>query len=764
MDGGVEQNTTMRSGGGKGAPSSRWPEMLFHVVILITPLVVPVSDALAATDPAAFDARTLLTLGINLGVIAFAIGTAIACLRATERARAAARVSAAEADRYRQSESTLDTVLAAEPQALLIVAESGPPELLVANLPVGLGVPRDAETLLTFEAWLDAPSASALELALQALADRGEAFNLMLSTLRDQFIEVDGRIAGRTIMLKLRDLFGRRLELAELAAKHRQLEDQVASLRALLDTQAVIAERARSESKPGIEARFRSFDRLATAFAVFDARQRLTHFNQAYVELWQLDAEWLETHPRDGEILDRLRQDRRLPEKADYRDWKKSWLASYGLNAQIEDQWHLPDGRTLHVIADSEGAGGVTYLYENVTERIGLESRYNALIQVQRETLDTLREGVAVFAPNGRLRLYNQAFAAIWQLNPRQLDKEPHIEEIIEWCRPLYDAPEEWERTKAAVTAIVAERRSYERQIDRLDGTVLACAALPLPDGGTLLAYHDVSDAKRVERALIERTEALEEAHRLKTTFVSHVSYELRTPLNSILGFAQLLATPAFGPLAYKQREYLNDILASGLTLRALIDDILDLTTLDAGTFELNLSPVSVREVIDAAANGVRERLKQNDMSLDIAIEPGIDQFVADGARVTQILYNLLSNAIGFSPAGGRIALNCRRENSMVALSVEDQGVGIPEDYQQTVFDRFESRPHGSRHRGTGLGLSIVKSLAELHCGTVTLTSAPGKGTRVKVLLPLTQEATTQAPKGEATDHAESRFKSSRAG
>ena len=252
---------------------------------------------------------------------------------------------------------------------------------------------------------------------------------------------------------------------------------------------------------------------------MFDARQRLTHFNQAYVELWQLDAEWLETHPRDGEILDRLRQDRRLPEKADYRDWKKSWLASYGLNAQIEDQWHLPDGRTLHVIADSEGAGGVTYLYENVTERIGLESRYNALIQVQRETLDTLREGVAVFAPNGRLRLYNQAFAAIWQLNPRQLDKEPHIEEIIEWCRPLYDAPEEWERTKAAVTAIVAERRSYERQIDRLDGTVLACAALPLPDGGTLLAYHDVSDAKRVERALIERTEALEEAHRLKTDF-----------------------------------------------------------------------------------------------------------------------------------------------------------------------------------------------------------------------------------------------------
>jgi signal transduction histidine kinase len=368
-----------------------------------------------------------------------------------------------------------------------------------------------------------------------------------------------------------------------------------------------------------------------------------------------------------------------------------------------------------------------------------------------------------VFDPNGRLRLYNRAFAALWHLNPRRLDSQPHIEEIIEACRELYDAPEEWERTKAAVTAIVSERRPYESQIDRPDGCVLACAALPLPDGGTLLTYNDVSDAKRMERALIERNEALEEADRLKSTFISHVSYELRTPLNSILGFAQLLASPAFGPLADKQREYVNDILASGITLRAIIDDILDLTTIDAGTLELNLSPVSVREVIDAAANGVRERLKQNDMTLDVSIEPGIDQFVADGARVTQILYNLLSNAIGFSPSGGKIALNCRREKSMVAFTVEDQGVGIPEEYQKAVFERFESRPHGSRHRGTGLGLSMVKSLAELHGGTVDLSSVPGKGTRVKVLLPLTHEPKPHDQKGEA--HLdEPRYKSSRAG
>jgi signal transduction histidine kinase len=721
----------------------------FSVLLLLLPL----EAAMAASEQPAFDARTLLTLGINLGIIAFAVGTAIACLRATERARKAEAEAQVEAERYRLSESTLETLVAAEPQALLTVAESGEAELVVATLPPALGVPRDTGGLLSFAAWLDASSAQVLDDAIDALAAQGEPFNLMLRTQRDRYVEVDGRTTGRTIVLKVRDLAGQRLEFADLAARHRQLEEQVASLRGLLE------EASNAETKPSLETRFRSFDRLATAFAVFDAEQRLTHFNQAYVELWQLDPEWLATHPRDGEILDRLRQARRLPEKADYRQWKKGWLGSYGSNAQVEDQWHLPDGRTLHVVADSEGEAGVTYLYENVTERLGLESRYNALIEVQRETLDTLREGVAVFAPNGRLRLYNRAFATIWRLNPRQLDGEPHIEEIIASCRVLYDAPEEWDGIKEAVTAIVAERVAYERQFDRLDGSVLACAVLPLPDGGTLLTYVDVSDAKHAERALIERAEALEAADRLKTAFISHVSYELRTPLTNIIGFSELLASPIAGPLTERQRDYLGDIRLSGRTLLAIIDDILDLATIDAGTLELKLSPVKVREVIEQAVQGVEERLKQNNVALDISIEPGVDTFVADGRRVTQMLYNLLSNAIGFSEAGGNIALGCGRQNSMIAFTVEDQGVGIPADYQQTVFDRFESRSHGSRHRGAGLGLSIVKSLAELHGGTVSLDSAPGRGTRVTVLLPLKQE-----PAGEADELDEPLYQSSRAG
>lgn len=751
----------MRTSGGKAAPLSRWAEVPFRIFAIGVPLIsVPVGAAAAADDTGLLDPRTLLTLGVVLGLIAFAVGTAVACLRARERARKAEAVALTEAERYRRSESTLGTLLAAEPQVLLTVAETGEPNVLVASLPPAFGVPHDAYGLLSFERWLDPDSAEALEDALRALADRGESFNLMLRTGRDRYVEADGRTAGRTLVLKVRALAGPRLDTVELAARHRQLEEQVVALRRLLD-EANRNEPPRAEPKPSLETHFRSFDRLATAFAVFDAKQRLTHFNQAYVELWQLDPEWLQTGPRDGEILDRLRQARRLPEKADYRDWKQTWLSRYGTNAQSEDQWHLPDGRTLHVVADSEGEAGVTYLYENVTERLALESRYNALIQVQRETLDTLREGVAVFAPDGRLRLYNRAFATLWRLSPRQLDAEPHIEEVIDWCRVLYDAAEDWERIRTAVTAIVPGRVPFEKEFDRADGTVLACAALPLPDGGTLLTYNNVSDAKHAERALIERAEALEAADRLKTAFISHVSYELRTPLTNIIGFSELLASPAAGPMTDRQRDYLNDIRQSGRTLLAIIDDILDLATIDAGTFELKLSPVRVRDVIDQAVQGVDERLKQNGVKLEIAVAPGVETFVADGKRVTQILYNLLSNAIGFSEPGGRIALRCGREGQMIAFTVEDEGAGIPADYQQAVFDRFESRSHGSRHRGAGLGLSIVKSLAELHGGSVALTSAPGRGTRVTVRLPLTQKAPGEVEQAEIEAP---RFKSSRAG
>jgi signal transduction histidine kinase len=496
-------------------------------------------------------------------------------------------------------------------------------------------------------------------------------------------------------------------------------------------------ETAQDELTRHVAAYERTLDRVATAVAIFGPDQRLTFYNEAYRKLWTLDDSWLATKPTDSQILDRLRELSRIPEVVNYRDWKAKILASYQTGAEYEDWWHLLDGRTIHVSSSQRPDGGLTYLYADVTERFALESRYNALINAQRETLDGLKEGVAVFATDGRLKLHNSALAQIWRLPRSRLHEGPHIDEIISHCVPLYDDLGTWAGISRAVTGISDRRQPLEGQMTRTDQTVIDFAVAPLPDGATLITFADVTDSKRYERALIERNEALVAGDRLKSQFISHVSYELRTPLTNIIGFSELLSSPRTGELNGKQREYLNDISASSRTLLAIINDILDLTTIDAGAMELKLTPVRVPEVVNAAVLGVRDRASRARLNIDIRIADDAQEFIADESRVRQVLYNLLSNAIGFSKPGDPIKVEAWREAGMMGFVVEDRGVGIPKEEQGRVFERFETRSHGSKHRGAGLGLSIVKSLVELHGGTMGLESESGRGTRVTVHFPI---------------------------
>jgi signal transduction histidine kinase len=274
---------------------------------------------------------------------------------------------------------------------------------------------------------------------------------------------------------------------------------------------------------------------------------------------------------------------------------------------------------------------------------------------------------------------------------------------------------------------------------------VLDGAAVPLPDGGTLVTFRDVSDSVRVERALIERNEALLAADALKNAFVGHVSYELRSPLTTIIGFAQLLDDPVIGPLNQKQREYVRHINESSAALLAIINDILDLATIDAGAMVLDLGEVDVRSAVEAAVEGVRARAVERGIKLDIRLPAQIGGFVADEKRVRQVLFNLLSNAVGFSPSGETVSLSAERRPDSVVFRIVDRGPGIPPVLKERIFKRFETHPLGSHHRGAGLGLSIVRSLMALHGGSVAIDSEPGKGTVAVCVFPTYAAAGSQA-------------------
>jgi signal transduction histidine kinase len=503
---------------------------------------------------------------------------------------------------------------------------------------------------------------------------------------------------------------------------------------------ATEAELMRAELRRMLDAHRRTLDQLATGVAIFASNQRLGFYNAAYRLLWDLDPDFLDQRPTDSAVLDQLRATRKLPDDQDFRQWKNALHDAYRAVEAREHMWHLPDGRALRVVTTPNPEGGVIYLFDDVTERLDLERRYDALIRVQGETLDNLTEAVAVFGSDGRLRLYNPVFAGMWRLSSDMLSERPHIESVSEWTRPLHGEHPIWQRLRATVTAI-DNREPVIGRLDRPDGKVAHCATIPLPDGATLVTFQDVTDTVNVERALREGNEALEAADKLKTNFVHHVSYELRSPLTNIIGFAHFLGDPLTGPLTDKQREYLGYITVSTNALLAIINNILDLATIDAGTMTLNLGSVDIRNTMEAAAEGVQDRLVKNGIRLEIRAAPDIGSFVADERRVRQSLFNLLANAVGFSPGGEIVTFAAQRRTDAVVFSVTDRGPGIPAEVQDKVFDWFETHSLGSGHRGTGLGLSLVRSFVELHGGSVTLESTVGRGTTVTCVFPLDQAA-----------------------
>jgi signal transduction histidine kinase len=691
---------------------------------------------------------------------------------------------------------------------------------LVADSPL-------SSRVLAFSSWLNPAQAAKIEEATERLLTRGEAFAAAVVSLRGRHLELDGRPVSGSAMMRIRDVSGERLQLAQLRDSFAEAEGaldglrraveaaempawtrdamgeivwcnaayahavdapnaeaaivgrgemfdpaarreataalketgawtrrasavvggarrtfdavetrtQVGSAGVARDTSEIVALKAEMERNEDDYSRM--IDRLSTAVAIFDKSKRLTLYNTAYAQIWSLEPVFLDQGPTDGEILDRLRAKRQLPEQVDFRAWKAQQLSAYQAIEPSESVWHLPDGRALRVVMSPNPKGGVTYLFDDATQSYALASQVTALTNVQGETLDALKEGVATFGADGRMKLFNPAFADLWRFDPAVLRGRPHVDAIARACKPLCSDPELFDELRTAIVDLPEHRKSRTARIERTDGLILECAALPLPDGATLMTSLDVTAGVNIERALTDRNQALIAAEKLRNDFVNHVSYELRTPLTNIIGFTQLLAGGGVGPLNPKQLEYAGFITVSSHALLAIIDDILDLASMDAGALELRLEEVDVAEAMKAAAAGVQDRLSEAAIELRIVMTDGVGALHADVRRVRQVLFNLLSNAINFSEAGQTVTLAAMRRGAEIVFKVSDRGRGIPPEMIDRVFERFETFPNGSRHRGPGLGLSIVRAMVELHGGRVLIDTAPREGTTVTCIFPI---------------------------
>ncbi len=477
-----------------------------------------------------------------------------------------------------------------------------------------------------------------------------------------------------------------------------------------------------------------TLNHLAEGVAVFGPDKRLVFHNRAFENLWGLDPAFLVDRPTHAAWLDYMKEKRKLPAHANYAEWRAGELALYQEVAELpEALWVLPDGRTLRIARQRHPGGGLLLVFSDITNEVTLKSQYNALLQTQKAALDKLHEAVAVFGLDGRLKLSNAAFAAMWKIAPDTIEQDMPFDKVVQACEPLFHDRAVWLQVRGRITDPSPEARTeYRGEMRRSDETVLKFLTRPLPDGATLVAFQDITADRRVEEALRDRAEAFEAADKLKTQFVENVSYQLRNPLQAIHGNAEMLQHRLFGPLNDRQVDQVAAIIEASGNLTKLIDNILDVASVEAGNVQLDLGQVDIYEALTESAQWAASKARDTEVPIKIKCDPKIGALEGDEKRLKQVIVNLLSNSLRHTERGDTITLSAERLDGVVRITVQDTGKGMPFDAQARAFDSFSS---GDR-RGAGLGLALVRSFIEMHRGWVAMTSEPGRGTTVTCHLP----------------------------
>jgi signal transduction histidine kinase len=498
-------------------------------------------------------------------------------------------------------------------------------------------------------------------------------------------------------------------------------------------------EQARADLARFVSAQRDMLDRLSAGVAQFGRDRHMIFFNQPFARTFSLRPDFLADTPEFNRVLDAMRETGNLPEVRDYPDWKSErgrWFTS-GLSAHEED-WLLPRGKHLRVVAQPLPDGGLLLIFEDRTEQIQLASARDTLLRVRTATFDNLFEAVGVFASDGRLHIWNNRFREIWDFEEEMLAAHPRVDTLTAQIADKLKNPNHATIVRELVRSATVERKQRGGRVSLADGRDFEFAAVPLPDGNALFTMLDITSSRMIEAALRDRNEALEEADRLKTAFVSNMSYELRTPLTSISGFAEMLAEGYAGQLPEQASAYVLAILDSVARLSALIDNVLDLTQSESGSLLLAEERVDLVALCQELAEEHRALATARSIDFVVDLDPKLGAITGDRRRLHQSIGNVLRNALQFTGEGGRVLLHGVAGYGEAVISVSDNGPGISLADQSRVFDRFHRGvpSTGGRGEAVGLGLPLARQFIEAHGGTIDLHSEEGEGTTVTIRLP----------------------------
>jgi signal transduction histidine kinase len=506
-------------------------------------------------------------------------------------------------------------------------------------------------------------------------------------------------------------------------------------------------EDARADLGLFVRAQRDMLDRLSSGVAQFAADHSLVFYNRHFMRLFAMEADWLADRPDFDRVLERMREAQRAPESRDFPGWKTERRQWFSTTEPIEENWLLPGGTHLRVVAQPLPDRGLLLIFEDRTEHLQLTSARDTLLRVRTATFDNLFEAIGVFAADGRLQLWNNRFREVWDLVEADLARQPHVDALVQTIAPKLLDPSRAGVIRDLVRIATVDRRHRSGRISMVDGRHFDFAAVPLPDGNALFTLLDITASRGIEEALRDRNDALEEANRLKNAFVSSISYELRVPLTSIAGFAEMLAGGYAGELSETAREYVNAILIAVAGLSSITGDVLDLTQSTAGVLPMAREPVDLAELVNDTVEPHREPAWAAGLTIALDVAEDCGTVAGDRRRLAQAIDNLLRNAVSYSPPGARIGVRAHLKGSACEIMVSDNGGGIAPKLRDRIFDRLsrssivpgkgDAGEEGFTSIKGGFGLPLARQLVEMHGGKLELLSEVGRGTSVTIRLPI---------------------------